>query len=165
MTYYITSIFFDIYSWQFRSWMASTSQCASTIAGAVLVFRYVVLTLTRTVSLPLISHGSPLNLTTNSLEGPAQLKGPVGNTGALVGCNSACSAGLGDPNNSPNCCTGKFNTNATCPASGVQSYNFFSEFLPIPSCTLLTMTSFQNRNARLLLCMLLMARFIRVPRH
>ena len=144
--------------------MASTSQCASTIAGAAM-FRNVVLTLTRTVSRPLISHGFPLNPTTNSLEGPAQLKGPVDNTGALVGCNSACSAGLADPKNSPNCCTGRFNSNATCPASGVQFYNFFSEFLPVPSCTLLMMTSFQNRSARLHLCMLLMARFIRVPRH
>lgn len=32
--------------------------------------------------------------------------------------------------NSPNCCSGSFNTPATCPPSGVQFYSFFSESVP-----------------------------------
>ncbi|ETW77451.1 thaumatin PR protein [Heterobasidion irregulare TC 32-1] len=58
---------------------------------------------------------------------PAPLKGPFDSSGFPVGCKSACEAGLApDPNNSPNCCTGSHNTQATCPSSGVQYYSYFS---------------------------------------
>ena len=59
--------------------------------------------------------------------GPAPLKGPYDSTGFPVGCKSACEAGLGDPVNNPNCCTGTHNTPATCPSSGVQYYDYFSK--------------------------------------
>ena len=71
--------------------------------------------------------------------GPAELKGPFDSTGFPVGCKSACEANL-DGNqgkhekigngdtwktlmvrylaNSPNCCSGQFNTPETCPSSG-----------------------------------------------
>ena len=49
-------------------------------------------------------------------------------SGTVVGCKSACVAGLGDPTNNPNCCTGTHNTAATCPSSGVQDYSYFSAY-------------------------------------
>ncbi|KAI0749525.1 thaumatin-like protein [Daedaleopsis nitida] len=56
---------------------------------------------------------------------PAELKGPTDPSGQVVGCNSACSAGLGDPNDNPNCCTGSHNKPETCLPSGVQFYDYF----------------------------------------
>ncbi|KAF8265819.1 Osmotin thaumatin-like protein [Lactarius quietus] len=47
-------------------------------------------------------------------------------SGFSTGCNSACNAGLAaDPNNDPNCCTGKYASAATCPTSSVQYYSYF----------------------------------------
>ncbi|KAI0629410.1 thaumatin-like protein [Trametes polyzona] len=61
---------------------------------------------------------------------PAQLKGPFDSSGFPVGCKSACTAGLGDPVNNPNCCTGTHNTPQTCPPSGVQFYSYFKNNCP-----------------------------------
>ncbi|KAL4242727.1 Thaumatin family protein [Abortiporus biennis] len=62
---------------------------------------------------------------------PASLKGPLDSTGFPVGCKSACAANLdGNPTNSPNCCSGSFDTAATCPPSGVQFYSFFKGNCP-----------------------------------
>ncbi|KAI0710079.1 thaumatin-like protein [Earliella scabrosa] len=61
---------------------------------------------------------------------PAQLKGPFDSTGFPVGCKSACLAGLGDPVNNPNCCTGSFNNPNTCKASGVAFYSYFKNNCP-----------------------------------
>ncbi|KAJ3007256.1 hypothetical protein NUW54_g3616 [Trametes sanguinea] len=76
---------------------------------------------------------------------PADLAGPFDASGNPVGCKSACAAGLGDPGrhiatafpeygslssggtvNNPNCCTGAHSTPATCPASGVEYYSYFT---------------------------------------
>jgi hypothetical protein len=85
-------------------------------------------------------HDFSLKLTTECLEGPAQLAGPFDSTGFTVGCKSACSARLAlDPNNYPNCCTGMYGFAAICPSSGIQSYSYFSESLPAPSRTFLTL--------------------------
>jgi hypothetical protein len=61
--------------------------------------------------------------------GPASLKGPFDSTGFPVGCKSAClvDALNGRAANSPNCCSGSFNTPQTCPSSGVQFYSYFSQ--------------------------------------
>ncbi|KAG6377508.1 thaumatin family-domain-containing protein [Boletus reticuloceps] len=57
---------------------------------------------------------------------PAPLIGPFDSTGFPVGCKSACEANLdGNPANSPNCCSGQYNTPATCPSSGVAYYSYF----------------------------------------
>jgi hypothetical protein len=62
---------------------------------------------------------------------PAPLQGPYDSTGFPVGCKSACVADLSaDNNNSPNCCSGSFNTPATCPSSGVQYYDYFKSNCP-----------------------------------
>ncbi|KAF9074077.1 thaumatin [Rhodocollybia butyracea] len=80
---------------------------------------------------------------------PAALKGPFDSTGFPVGCKSACVANLdGNPGvfiflhaprlrtdyswdfSSPNCCSGQFNTPATCPSSGVQFYSYFKSNCP-----------------------------------
>ncbi|KAH0586176.1 hypothetical protein H2248_007438 [Termitomyces sp. 'cryptogamus'] len=62
---------------------------------------------------------------------PARLKGPFNAAGAAVGCQSACKANLdGNPTNSANCCSGKHNTPATCPKSGVQFYSYFKKNCP-----------------------------------
>lgn len=79
---------------------------------------------------------------------PAPLVGPLDSTGFPVGCKSACVANLGgNPGafvrsvcgfclitlpaaNSSNCCTGSFNTAATCPSSGVDFYSYFSARRP-----------------------------------
>ncbi|KAL5520927.1 hypothetical protein ACEPAF_2930 [Sanghuangporus sanghuang] len=62
---------------------------------------------------------------------PDPLKGPFDSTGYSVGCKSACFANLdGNQANSPNCCSGQFNTPATCPASGVAYYWYFKGNCP-----------------------------------
>ncbi|KIP07773.1 hypothetical protein PHLGIDRAFT_511222 [Phlebiopsis gigantea 11061_1 CR5-6] len=62
---------------------------------------------------------------------PSQIQGPFDSTGFPVGCKSACFANLdGDPTNSPNCCSGSFDTAATCPSSGVEFYSFFKGNCP-----------------------------------
>ena len=87
-----------------------------------------------------------LNTTLTIDTGPAALIGPYDSSGFPVGCKSACEADLdGDPSeslhfaggrdvdlihpliaNSPNCCTGEYDTAATCPSSGVEYYSYFS---------------------------------------
>lgn len=58
---------------------------------------------------------------------PDVLKGPFDASGWPLGCKTACMANLdGTPENSRNCCSGEFNTPQTCPASGVQFYDYFS---------------------------------------
>ncbi|KIJ56341.1 hypothetical protein M422DRAFT_150973 [Sphaerobolus stellatus SS14] len=62
---------------------------------------------------------------------PAPLIGPFDSTGFPVGCKSACFANLdGDQANSPNCCSGSFDTPATCPSSGVEFYSYFKSNCP-----------------------------------
>ncbi|CAG7850217.1 Thaumatin-like protein 1a AltName: Full=Mdtl1; AltName: Full=Pathogenesis-related protein 5a; Short=PR-5a; AltName: Allergen=Mal d 2; Flags: Precursor [Serendipita indica DSM 11827] len=62
---------------------------------------------------------------------PAPLKGPFDSTGYPVGCKTACFANLdGNQANSPNCCSGQFDTPATCPSSSVQYYDFFHSRCP-----------------------------------
>ncbi|OCH86745.1 thaumatin-like protein [Obba rivulosa] len=62
---------------------------------------------------------------------PSPIQGPFDSTGFPVGCSSACSANLdGDPTNSANCCSGSFDTAATCPSSGVEFYSFFKGNCP-----------------------------------
>ncbi|RDX52361.1 Osmotin, thaumatin-like protein [Lentinus brumalis] len=62
---------------------------------------------------------------------PAPIQGPFDSTGYPVGCKSACFANLdGNPNNSPNCCSGSFGTAAACPPSGVQYYDYFKGNCP-----------------------------------
>ncbi|KAH9166779.1 Osmotin thaumatin-like protein [Lactarius sanguifluus] len=81
------------------------------------------LTPARTVSLPTISHDFSLN----SSNYPAPLQGPYGPTGFTLGCKSARAASRPTRTNFPNCCTGSYNTAATCPSSGVQYFSYFSE--------------------------------------
>ncbi|KAJ3557945.1 hypothetical protein NM688_g1200 [Phlebia brevispora] len=72
-----------------------------------------------------------LRLNVSFTLGPAPLIGPTEPNGTVLGCKSACSAGLApDPNNSPNCCTGSCGTPATCPPSGVQYYSYFKDSCP-----------------------------------
>ncbi|KZT26175.1 thaumatin-like protein [Neolentinus lepideus HHB14362 ss-1] len=62
---------------------------------------------------------------------PSALKGPFDSSGFPVGCKSACDANLdGDQSNSPNCCSGQYDTAATCPSSGVQYYSYFKDNCP-----------------------------------
>ncbi|KAI0256168.1 thaumatin-like protein [Lactifluus subvellereus] len=62
---------------------------------------------------------------------PTPLKGPFDSNGFPVGCKSACAAGLSpDPNNSPNCCTGSYNTAQTCLPSRVAYYSYFKSHCP-----------------------------------
>ena len=51
--------------------------------------------------------------------------------------------------NSPNCCSGQYNTPATCPSSGVAYYSYFSEWTnTVPCSALLTsLTSLQRATA------------------
>ncbi|KAF8137400.1 thaumatin [Boletus edulis] len=66
---------------------------------------------------------------------PAPLIGPFDSTGFPVGCKSACEANLdGNPSNSPNCCSGQYNTPATCPSSGVAYYSYFKSNCPNSYC-------------------------------
>jgi len=49
---------------------------------------------------------------------PTPIQGPFDSSGFAVGCKSACQANLdGNPSDSANCCTGSYNTAATCPSS------------------------------------------------
>ncbi|KAI0710080.1 thaumatin-like protein [Earliella scabrosa] len=66
----------------------------------------------------------PVDLNPNC---PAELAGPRDTDGTVLGCKSACAAGLGDPVNNPNCCTGTHNIPETCPPSGVQYYDYFKQ--------------------------------------
>ncbi|ORY88332.1 thaumatin, partial [Leucosporidium creatinivorum] len=51
--------------------------------------------------------------------------------GYVIGCKTACSANLsGDPSNSPNCCSGSYDTPETCPSSGVEYYSVFNKACP-----------------------------------
>lgn len=60
---------------------------------------------------------------------PPQLA--IETAGAAIACPSACWKALdGNAANSPNCCSGSFNTPATCPASKVQFYNYFHTKCP-----------------------------------
>ncbi|KAF9525280.1 thaumatin-like protein [Crepidotus variabilis] len=62
---------------------------------------------------------------------PDRLRGQFNATGAAQGCNSACNANLdGNQANSPNCCSGDFNTPAKCPHTGVAHYSFFKQACP-----------------------------------
>ncbi|KIP10799.1 hypothetical protein PHLGIDRAFT_115150 [Phlebiopsis gigantea 11061_1 CR5-6] len=62
---------------------------------------------------------------------PSALKGPFDSTGFPVGCRSACEANLdGNQANSPNCCSGQYDTAATCPPSGVAYYSYFKNSCP-----------------------------------
>ncbi|KZT19042.1 thaumatin-like protein [Neolentinus lepideus HHB14362 ss-1] len=62
---------------------------------------------------------------------PSPLKGPFDSSGFPVGCKSACDANLdGNQSNSPNCCTGQYNTAATCKPSGVADYSYFKDNCP-----------------------------------
>ncbi|TFY62561.1 hypothetical protein EVJ58_g3778 [Rhodofomes roseus] len=66
---------------------------------------------------------------------PSALIGPYDSTGFPVGCKSACEANLdGDQTNSPNCCSGDYDTPATCPSSGVQYYSYFKDNCPNSYC-------------------------------
>ncbi|KAF7363778.1 hypothetical protein MSAN_01035600 [Mycena sanguinolenta] len=58
---------------------------------------------------------------------PAAQKGPLDPTGFPVGCKSACEIDIanGVGANSPNCCSGTYNTPSTCPSSGVTNYDYF----------------------------------------
>jgi len=60
---------------------------------------------------------------------PTNLKGPFDSTGFPVGCKSDCLVST-DPTDSPACCSGSFNTPATCPTSGVPDYNYFKSNCP-----------------------------------
>ncbi|THH05786.1 hypothetical protein EW145_g4547 [Phellinidium pouzarii] len=62
---------------------------------------------------------------------PSALQGPYDSTGFPLGCKSACFANLdGTPQNSANCCTGQYDTAATCPPSGVEYYSYFKDNCP-----------------------------------
>ncbi|KAK7680363.1 hypothetical protein QCA50_016603 [Cerrena zonata] len=62
---------------------------------------------------------------------PQPIQGPFDSTGFPVGCKSACAANLdGNPANSPNCCSGSFDTPAACPNSDVEFYSFFKGNCP-----------------------------------
>ncbi|KAF7310284.1 hypothetical protein MIND_00402400 [Mycena indigotica] len=63
---------------------------------------------------------------------PAELKGPFDSTGFPIGCKSACvvDALNGNAGNSPNCCSGQFDTPQTCPSSGVKDYSYFKNACP-----------------------------------
>ncbi|KAI5476819.1 Thaumatin, pathogenesis-related protein [Pseudohyphozyma bogoriensis] len=51
--------------------------------------------------------------------------------GSVIGCNSACAANLdGDAADSPNCCSGSYDTPETCPSSGVEYYSTFKNACP-----------------------------------
>jgi len=68
--------------------------------------------------------------------GPNGLKGPFDSSGSPVGCKSDCEVGP-NPGNSSSCCTGSFNTPATCPSSGVPHYHYFSACFRFPCVDIL----------------------------
>ncbi|KAF7320781.1 hypothetical protein HMN09_00164400 [Mycena chlorophos] len=63
---------------------------------------------------------------------PSNLIGPFDSTGFPVGCKSAClvDALNGNAANSPNCCSGQYDTPQTCPSSGVEDYSYFKNNCP-----------------------------------
>ncbi|EAU84109.1 hypothetical protein CC1G_06971 [Coprinopsis cinerea okayama7 len=62
---------------------------------------------------------------------PLPIRGPVDKNGWVTGCRSACQANLdGNPQNSPNCCSGEYSTPDKCPPSGVQFYDHFKKNCP-----------------------------------
>ncbi|KAJ6452068.1 thaumatin [Mycena sanguinolenta] len=63
---------------------------------------------------------------------PAAQKGPFDSSGFPVGCKSACTVDAlnGNAGNSPNCCSGQYDTPATCPPSGVTNYAYFKNNCP-----------------------------------
>lgn len=60
---------------------------------------------------------------------PAGLQGPYDSTGFPVGCKSDCLVST-NPSNSPSCCSGQYDTPATCPPSGVPHYSYFKNNCP-----------------------------------
>ncbi|KZT64104.1 thaumatin-like protein [Daedalea quercina L-15889] len=70
----------------------------------------------------------PVDLNANC---PSAIIGPYDSSGNAVGCKSACDANLdGDAANSPNCCSGNYDTPSTCPSSGVEYYSYFKSNCP-----------------------------------
>ncbi|EIW57351.1 Osmotin thaumatin-like protein [Trametes versicolor FP-101664 SS1] len=69
----------------------------------------------------------PVNLVENC---PEPLSAPTDESGKLWGCKTSCSAGLAGYDNSPNCCSGEFNSPAKCPSSGVAYYEHFKGNCP-----------------------------------
>ncbi|KAI0833243.1 Osmotin thaumatin-like protein [Trametes gibbosa] len=61
---------------------------------------------------------------------PEPLRSPLDAQGNTVGCKTACSAGLSGYDNSPDCCSGIYNSPAACPTSGVQYYSYFKSSCP-----------------------------------
>jgi len=63
---------------------------------------------------------------------PSALQGPFDSSGFPVGCKSACYVDSlnGNAGNSPNCCSGSYDTAATCPSSGVEDYSYFKSNCP-----------------------------------
>ncbi|KAK7053526.1 thaumatin [Favolaschia claudopus] len=63
---------------------------------------------------------------------PGNQKGPFDSSGFPVGCSSACNIDAlnGRAGNSPNCCSGQFDTPQTCPSSGVTNYLYFKNACP-----------------------------------
>ncbi|KAJ7676383.1 thaumatin-like protein [Mycena rosella] len=83
------------------------------------------MTVTNTVGCAVPS--CPVDLNANC---PSELASHDAN-GKVVGCQSACKANLdGNPQNSPNCCSGNFDVPATCPNSGVAFYSYFKGACP-----------------------------------
>ncbi|KAJ7626880.1 thaumatin [Roridomyces roridus] len=85
------------------------------------------ISITNTCACPFAS--CPVDLVTQC---PPDLAGPFDSDGVPVGCKSAClvDALAGNPGNSSNCCTGSFNSQSTCPTSGVEHYNYFKSSCP-----------------------------------
>ncbi|KAJ6538094.1 thaumatin [Mycena capillaripes] len=71
----------------------------------------------------------PVDLATSC---PFELAGPFDSDGVPVGCKSAClvDALAGHAANSSNCCTGSFDSQASCPSSGVGHYSYFKTNCP-----------------------------------
>ncbi|KAJ7763975.1 hypothetical protein DFH07DRAFT_956252 [Mycena maculata] len=57
---------------------------------------------------------------------------PFDSDGVPVGCKSAClvDALAGNAANSLNCCTGSFDSESSCPSSGVEHYSYFKTNCP-----------------------------------
>ncbi|KAF8316074.1 Osmotin, thaumatin-like protein [Clavulina sp. PMI_390] len=70
------------------------------------------------------SASCPTNLNTNC---PTALQ-TISN-GVVVGCKSDCLVDS-DPSDSPSCCSGSYDTAATCPSSGVPDYSYFKDGCP-----------------------------------
>ncbi|KAG8848888.1 hypothetical protein FRB91_010424 [Serendipita sp. 411] len=62
---------------------------------------------------------------------PAALRGPTDSNGWVTGCMSSCFANLtGNPANSKDCCSGEYDTPATCPYQNVDYYWYFKGNCP-----------------------------------